>query len=239
MSDVNPTTTHNRDAFGPVGAQPTFQEPSDYERGQHVVFHHFDGKDYEAVITDVWEPGSDVANRWSVHLDVGKIGKLKNIVEGTGLSGDNSFSGQPSVEGTFSLKPKADPTTKDDDLVANQRVGTEVPVRADLNPRPPAGEPERLRIEDFDISAAPSDAPQEPYVADPFEEVRDDQVHNEQDAENTGDEGLDTPANLVTDNRTEQGDPIPDTHPETKIGTTRSDDDEHVKQTKSGRPAKS
>lgn len=241
MSDVNPTTVHNREAFGPVGAQPTFQEPSDYQVGQHVVFHHFDGKDYEAVITAVWGAGSDVANRWVVHLNVGGLadGDLKNIGE---ASREDT---QP--EGTFSLKPKAEEGVADgrDSLVRNRSAGTVLPVRADENPRAPAGPNDviardqvPLTMDDFKVSVAPADAPQEPFEADPFEEVRDDQVHREQDEENTGDEGLDTPANMITDGRLEQGDELPPPNPDDpsvvdpKVGTTKSDDDEHVKETK-------
>lgn len=235
MSDVNPTTAL-RDSFGPVGAQPTFQEPSDYIVGQHVVFHHFDGKDYEAVVTAVWGPGSDVANRWVVHLDVGGLadGHLKNIGE--------SAREDTQSEGTFSLKPKAVPGVEDgrDSLVRNRSAGTALPVRADENPRPPAGkndeiarDQKRLTMDDFKQSVAPHDAPQEPYEADPFEEVRDDQVQRETTAENTGDEGLDTPANYITDGRTEQGEALPyGGPPDDKTGTTKSDDDEHVKASK-------
>jgi hypothetical protein len=238
VSDVNPTTAQ-RDSFGPVGAQPTFQEPSDYRVGQHVVFHHFDGKDYEAVISSVWGPGSDVANRWVAHLDVGGLanGHLKNISE---ASREDT---QP--EGTFSLKPKSVDGVADDrdSLVRNRSAGTVLPVRADENPRPPAGERDliardqrRLTMEDFKQSVAPADAPQEPYTADALAEVRDDQVQREETEENRGDEGLDTPANYITDNRLEQGDPIPpadpDSEPDPRVGTTQSDDDEHVKEAK-------
>lgn len=230
MSDINPTT-HLRDSFGPVGAQPHFQEDSDYRVGQHVVFHHFDGQDYEAVITDVWEPGSDVANRWVVHIDAGKLGKLKNVTESGHLD--------TQAEGTFSLKPapSANPDAEDDKLVANQRAGAVVPTRADENPRPRPGEggkatDDQRDISEFAMSEAPVDAPEEPYVAEPEEEVRDDQIHREQDEENTGDEGLDTPANYITDGKLETGEPLPPPESEADVdpkqGTTQSADDEHV-----------
>lgn len=230
MSDVNPTTA-SRDSFGPVGAQPHFQEPSDYQVGEHVVFHHFDGQDYEAVITAVWEPGSDVANRWVVHLDAGSLGKLKNITE--------SGREDPQHEGTFSLKPSksVNPGAERDRLVRNVAAGTVVPTRQDLNPRPRSeidgsATADQVPISEFAMSAAPVDAPQEPYEADPIEEVRDDQVQRETTEENPGDDGLDTPANMITDGKLEQGDPLPppDNEDETdeKTGTTRAADDEHI-----------
>lgn len=229
MSDINPTTA-SRDSFGPVGAQPHFQEPSDYHVGEHVVFHHFDGQDYEAVITAVWEPGSDVANRWVVHLDAGSLGKLKNITE--------SGREDPQNEGTFSLKPSKseNPGAERDRLVRNVAAGTTVPTRQDLNPRPRpeidgSATADQVPISEFAMSAAPVDTPVEDQKADPIEEVRDDQVQNEETEENTGDPGLDTPANYMTDGKLEQGDPLPppeNEEPDPKAGTTQADDDEHI-----------
>jgi hypothetical protein len=250
VSTHNPTVPQpayvtNRDPFGPVGAQPTFLEPSDYQVGEHVVYHHFDGKDYEAVITDVWGPGSDVTNRWAVHLDAGSIGLLRNITQ---ASREDT---QP--EGTFSLKPRdVSPLTKGDDLVKNRSAGAVLPTRADENPRPqsvereergprggtktrevnPGGEP--LRAEDFDWSAAPVDAPEQPYSADALVEVRDDQVQRERGAPKPGevgseDPGGDTPANLITANKREgTGEPLVDPLAGQRVGTTVADDDEHV-----------
>jgi hypothetical protein len=197
------------------------QPPSDYQVGQHVVYHHFDGRDYEAVITEVWEPGSpSIESRWSVHINAGKLGVLKNITQ---ASREDT---QP--EGTFSFKPKLTGDDDNDRLATNARPGTALPTRADENPRARADASEPLkRGVDYTLSAEPEDAPQPDYEADALEEVRDDQVQRETTPENKGDPGLDTPANYLTDGKTEAGETWAPPSDE-KRGTTKTDDDEHV-----------
>jgi hypothetical protein len=119
------------DTFGPVGTQIDFRARTDFEEGQHVIYHNAeDGLDYEAVITDVYSSSNDVEAPEVAHIDAGFLGHLKNV--------SISAREEPNAPGTFSLKPVAPPDAPTDGrrrvnlpkLVSENGPGQELPIRS-------------------------------------------------------------------------------------------------------------
>jgi hypothetical protein len=183
------------DTFGPVGTQIDFRARTDFEEGQHVIYHNAeDGLDYEAVITDVYSSSNDVEAPEVAHIDAGFLGHLKNV--------SISAREEPNAPGTFSLKPVAPPDAPTDGrrrvnlpkLVSENGPGQELPIRSDENRRPPTPYDSRIanaidgvpdagtaEVPDPDV---PLDKPMEENVTyeqreqgstvEPLAEVRDD-----------------------------------------------------------------